>query len=105
MSKEKNEKVVEINEVKENNVEETQEQATVEIEKEKLNLIAAFKALKWWQKAMIIAGAGTLVFVGGKVIFKVVKGDSKIVADAAAEAIPVEDVVGAAVEVATEVVA
>lgn len=105
MAKEKNEKVVEINEVKENNVEETQDQVTVEIEKEKLNLIAAFKALKWWQKAMVVAGAGALVFVGGKLVFKVVKGDPKVVADVAAEVIPMEDVVDTAVEVAAEAVA
>ena len=36
----------------------------------KKGLIAKLKELKWWQKALLLAGGATLIYVGGKWIFK-----------------------------------
>ena len=73
------EKVTNINEESVVNGENTEIQVT----DEKTGLIAKFNGLKLWQKAMIIAGGATLVFVGGKLVFKAVGKKPEVIADAA----------------------
>ena len=68
----------ETNEEMENNIpEETPEQKTLIEVPTKKGFLAKWKELKWWQRAAILAGTGTLIYLGGKWIFKIGK-DTKI---------------------------
>lgn len=63
----------------ENKVEET----TQDIQVQKKGFITKWNQLAWWQRALILTGAGTLVFVGGRWIFKSRKeAERKAVVDA-----------------------
>lgn len=54
-----------------NNIpEETPKASTTQPDAPKKGLLALWKNLKWWQKAAVIAGTATLIYVGGKWIFK-----------------------------------
>lgn len=66
------------NEAVENNAAVTEE-TQIEITKSNANLWTWFCGLKWWQKAAIIAGGATVIYVGGKYVLKV-KADKKTLA-------------------------
>lgn len=54
-----------------NNIpEETPKASTTQPDAPKKGLLALWKNLKWWQRAAVIAGTATLIYVGGKWIFK-----------------------------------
>ncbi len=68
------ETIMEFKEELENNEEIQQETTDIQApDVPKKGLIAKLKELKWWQKALIGAGAATLLFVGGKWVFTLLK--------------------------------
>ena len=77
------EKVTNINEATENKEPEVNGENTNLQETKKTGLIEKFKELKWWQKALILAGGATLVFVGGKWVFKTVGKKPEVAVEAA----------------------
>ena len=60
----------ETDENQENNIPEETPKMVVQPDAPKKGLLAKFNGLKLWQKAAIIAGTATLIFVGGRWIFK-----------------------------------
>lgn len=88
-----NENIKEFKEAAEEATEKVEEPTKEIIQIQKKGFIAAWSELKLWQKVLILTGAGTLVFVGGKWIFKAVKKKPEVVAEVADNVIPIEDVV------------
>lgn len=85
-----NENIKEFNEA----AEEATEKEIIQIQKK--GFLATWSELKLWQKVLILTGAGTLVFVGGRWIFKAIKKKPEVVAEVAEAAdnvIPIENVV------------
>ena len=69
------ENITEFREMDENGInipdpEETIKTSPTQSDAPKKGLLALWKNLKWWQKAAVIVGTATLIYVGGKWIFK-----------------------------------
>ena len=91
-----NENIKEFKEAVEETAEKVEEPTKEIIQIQKKGFLAAWSELKMWQKVLILTGAGTLVFVGGRWIFKAIKKKPEVVAEVAEAAdnvIPIEDVV------------
>ena len=128
-------KFMEVNEMENTEVKETEameetnmEPTVVDVKdvpkKHRWSFVKWFNSLKWWQKALVIAGGVSITVVGGKVVFDFVKGhhgavvaheaEGKAIVDALQNAVenapvdvpavdvPFDQVVDAAVDAVTE---
>lgn len=68
----------------ENKVEET----TQDIQVQKKGFITKWNQLAWWQRALVLTGAGALVFVGGRWVFRKLNKKPEV-AEAAIETVKV----------------
>ena len=91
-----NEKAMNFNETDDNGNVTNSEVTTPQVEVKKKGFLARFHALKWWQKAMILAGGATLIYIGGKWVFKAFETPEETVAET------VQEAVNTVVETATE---